>query len=136
MNTLAERMKAIRDQKGWSQTELARRSGVKQSFIGALEAKNQKTSGFLPELAHALGVDAYWLKTGKGKPQPWPSTGEIAHPITVQEPAPVSYLPNQKINELVAIANKLSDHGLERLIGQATMLAETHPRKSTGNAAM
>lgn len=67
MKTLADRLKDERDALGWSQPELARRSGVKQSFIGALEAGNQKSSSWLPELAHALKVDAYWLKTGRGQ---------------------------------------------------------------------
>jgi transcriptional regulator with XRE-family HTH domain len=67
METLAERLRQERERLGWSQTDLARRSGVKQSFIGALEARNQESSGWLPELAHALGVDTYWLKTGNGR---------------------------------------------------------------------
>lgn len=67
MDTLAERLRREREAKGWSQPELARRSGVKQSFIGALEAHNQVSSSYLPELARALGVDCYWLKTGKGR---------------------------------------------------------------------
>lgn len=66
MDNLAARLKHARDLKGWSQPDLAQRSGVKQSFIGALEAENQKSSSWLPELAHALDVSCYWLKTGKG----------------------------------------------------------------------
>lgn len=66
MNDLAHRLKTEREAKGWTQPELAEKSRVKQSFIGALEARNQKNSSWLPELAYALGVDAYWLKTGKG----------------------------------------------------------------------
>jgi len=67
MDTLAARLKQERERLGWSQPDLARRSGVKQSFIGALEARAQESSGWLPELAHALGVDTYWLKTGRGR---------------------------------------------------------------------
>lgn len=66
MNDLAYRLKSEREAKGWSQPELAAKSRVKQSFIGALEARNQQNSSWLPELAHALGVNAYWLKTGRG----------------------------------------------------------------------
>ncbi len=66
MTTLSERLKKEREAKGWSQDDLAREAKIRQSFIGALEAKGQRTSGYLPEIAHALGVDAYWLKTGKG----------------------------------------------------------------------
>lgn len=67
MSKLAQRLKEEREKKGWSQQELAEKAGIRQSFIGALESKNQQSSGWLPEIAHALGVDAYWLKTGKGQ---------------------------------------------------------------------
>ena len=70
MSSLASRLKQEREAHGWSQIDLARESKVKQSFIGALEAENQRNSGYVPELAHALGVDAYWLKTGKGEKHP------------------------------------------------------------------
>ena len=70
MKTLADRLREERDARGWSQPELARQARVAQSFIGALEAGNQKSSGWLPEIAHALGVDAYWLKTGRGQRSP------------------------------------------------------------------
>ncbi len=66
MQKLKDRLKAEREALGWSQLELARAAKIRQSFIGALEAGNQKSSGYVPEIAHALGVDAYWLKTGKG----------------------------------------------------------------------
>ena len=67
MQTLAERLKQERTSQGWSQDDLAARAGVRQSFIGALEAGNQRSTGYLPEIANALGVDTYWLKTGKGR---------------------------------------------------------------------
>jgi transcriptional regulator with XRE-family HTH domain len=85
METLAERLRQERERLGWSQTDLARRSGVKQSFIGALEARNQESSGWLPELAHALGVDTYWLKTGKGR--------RIAKELTADEALIIAALP-------------------------------------------
>lgn len=70
MKTLADRLKEERDARGWTQPELANRAKIAQSFVGALEAGNQKSSGWLPEIAHALGVDAYWLKTGLGRRLP------------------------------------------------------------------
>jgi len=70
MKTLADRLKEERDARGWNQPELAREAGIAQSFVGALEAGNQKSSGWLPEIAHALRVDAYWLKTGRGQRTP------------------------------------------------------------------
>ena len=68
METMSGRLKYARESLlGISQPELARRAGISQSFIGALESVNQQNSKYLPEIAHALGVSAYWLKTGKGK---------------------------------------------------------------------
>ena len=66
MTTFAERLRAEREAKGWSQADLANRLSIAQSFIGALEASNQENSKYLPEIANQLGVDCYWLKTGKG----------------------------------------------------------------------
>lgn len=85
MQTLADRLRQERERLGWSQTDLARRSGVKQSFIGALEARNQESSGWLPELAHAMGVDTYWLKTGKGR--------RVAKELTADEAVILAALP-------------------------------------------
>lgn len=67
MKTLAERLQETREEKELSQQELAARVKISQSFIGALETGRQKTSKWLPEIALALGVNPFWLKTGKGK---------------------------------------------------------------------
>lgn len=67
MESLAKRLIDARTKKEWTQEDLAKKAKIRQSFIGALESGAQKTSGYLPEIAHVLGVDAYWLKTGKGK---------------------------------------------------------------------
>mgnify|MGYP001001456338 CR=1 FL=1 len=67
MNTLAKRLKECREEKNWSQEDLAAAANVGQSLIGNLESGNQNSSASIPEMAHALGVNAYWLKTGKGQ---------------------------------------------------------------------
>ena len=64
MSTLAERLIASREAKTWTQEDLAKKAGITQSFISALETAAQKSSKYLPEIAHALGIDCYWLKTG------------------------------------------------------------------------
>jgi len=65
MKTLAERLRKTREEKGFAtQQALADHLHIRQSFIGALESKGQESSKYMPEIAHALGVDAYWLKTG------------------------------------------------------------------------
>lgn len=51
------RLRLLRDRQGWSQSELARRSGVSQTYISELEAgKKQPTVPIVRRLAAALGV--------------------------------------------------------------------------------
>lgn len=67
MQTLSERLKEVRNEKGLTQEELRVKAGLKrQSIIGGLESSDQKTSSYLPQIAEALGVRALWLATGKG----------------------------------------------------------------------
>ena len=55
--TLADRIKHLRKQKGWSQTELAEQIGVHLSHINRLETGKYKPSlGVLKKLAYALDV--------------------------------------------------------------------------------
>lgn len=61
---LKDRLKQSREALGLTQAELAAKVGKKQSFIGNIEAGSRKSSPLIAEIAHALGVDAYWLKTG------------------------------------------------------------------------
>lgn len=51
------RIKELRETKGWSQTKLAKESGLSQSFIHAIEAgKKSPTMRSLWKLSKALGV--------------------------------------------------------------------------------
>lgn len=67
MDHISDRMKAERRRLGLTQEDLAAKAKISQSFIGALESRNQESSSWIPEIANALGVSAYWLKTGKGQ---------------------------------------------------------------------
>lgn len=71
METLATRIRAERKRLKLTQEQLAKKvdpdSG--QSLISNLERGVYLSSPFLPEIAHVIGVDAYWLKTGKGSRQ-------------------------------------------------------------------
>lgn len=67
MDTFAKRLRAERKRCGFDQATLAKLCGHKgQSFISNLENEVNDCTPSIVELAHALGVDAYWLKTGKG----------------------------------------------------------------------
>ena len=55
---LGRNVAVMRTERGWSQSELARRSGVSQSFISQLElgTRTQAQASVLVALAKALGV--------------------------------------------------------------------------------
>lgn len=63
MSPINIRIQELREARGWSQSELARRTGIRQASISAIE--NGQTSGIdfavLEGLADALGVDAGFL---------------------------------------------------------------------------
>ena len=61
--TLGERIKLIREKRGWSQNELSRRSGVRQALISELESgkKGDTTGVALKRLALTLGVTVDYL---------------------------------------------------------------------------
>lgn len=69
MTPLVLRVREQREQKGWSQAELARRAGVAQSMISRLE-RGQLQSVHLPtleKLARVLGCDPGYLIVRKGR---------------------------------------------------------------------
>ena len=73
--TLNETLRILRQAKGWSQTRLARESGVSQTYISDLEAgRSNPTVPVLKRLAAALGVRVSDL-IGEGEEQPEAKTG-------------------------------------------------------------
>lgn len=75
MATLGERLKGLMHDLGWSEGELSRRSGLKQPTIHRIitgESKDPR-QGNVEKLAFALGVDATWLRFGKGAQERQPS---------------------------------------------------------------
>lgn len=64
MMNLGGRVKQRRNQLGWSQEELAQKSGIGQGTISKMERTDQESTTFIVELAQALGVSATWLRTG------------------------------------------------------------------------
>jgi transcriptional regulator with XRE-family HTH domain len=61
--TLGERIKLVRDQRGWNQQELARRAHVRPALLSELESgrKIDTTGSVLRRLAHTLGVTVDYL---------------------------------------------------------------------------
>lgn len=64
--TLSERLSYALHVLKISQTELARRVGVKQPTIQYLCSNNAKKSAYTFQIAQALGISDTWLATGKG----------------------------------------------------------------------
>ena len=61
--TLGERIKTVRDHRGWNQQELARRAHVRPALISELESgkKTDTTGSVLRRLARTLGVTVDYL---------------------------------------------------------------------------
>ena len=73
--TLGEKLKALREARGWSQRELAQRAHVRQALISELESgKRGDTTGHnLTALATALLVSVdYLVGRYNGSPRPGP----------------------------------------------------------------
>lgn len=65
LETLGARIRYMRTVLAISQTELAKRAKITQPVISELESGKAQTSGHTASIAHALGVNAYWLETGR-----------------------------------------------------------------------
>ena len=63
MSPLGLRIRQLREHRGWSQRELARRAGIRQATISHLESGRAKTVdlAILEKLARALDVDPGYL---------------------------------------------------------------------------
>lgn len=68
MSEFGTRLRRERELAGLSQGQLAKLidKNKGQSFISNFETGGRVATSWVVEIAHALGVDAYWLKTGKG----------------------------------------------------------------------
>lgn len=64
MNDLAKRLRTSRENKGWSQGELARRIGVTPQTIQAIESGKTKKPQNLTAIARALSVNPDYLLDG------------------------------------------------------------------------
>lgn len=67
---IGKRVKTLREAAGLSQSELARRVGIKPPSLWEIEAGETKTvkAATLMRLSEALNADPAWLSTGRGAP--------------------------------------------------------------------
>lgn len=70
MQRLADRIKWVREQKGWSLARLGDETSYDKSYISRLESGKSENPSvkFLDKFCKALTVDRDWLLTGKGQP--------------------------------------------------------------------
>ena len=64
METVADRLKAAMDEKGWGQTTLAQKADVTQATIWKILNGKTKKSKYLPDIARTLGKSVEWLEFG------------------------------------------------------------------------
>ena len=79
--TLGDRLSQVLKEQGISQSELARRVGVKQQAIQYLCKNRAKRSAYVAEIAWALDVSVMWLAIGKGLQRPWGALGRDAQMV-------------------------------------------------------
>lgn len=87
--TIGQRIKALRIERGWSQVELAHRSGLTQGGISHIETGFSKSPMHLPSLARALSISLDSIAGEHGNvaksagltEQPVPSTPSTAEAV-------------------------------------------------------
>lgn len=83
VSNLAQRLIKSRTDKGLSQQELAKSSGVSQQTISSIESGKIKSSRFVIDLAIALEVNLEWLMTGNDSDLP--GGGHAQHIIAIAQ---------------------------------------------------
>lgn len=82
MTTIGSRIYNTRKARKLTQEELAKKIGKTQSSIAYLESDgpNVGSSSRLAAIARALNVNAHWLETGQGSPEP-----DYVQPVVVEK---------------------------------------------------
>lgn len=78
LDTLAKRVRFMRNEKGLTQAQLGKLIGADPSVIGNLERRNGKSSSYTEALATALGVNLSWLMSGSGSSRSEVSSDEVS----------------------------------------------------------
>lgn len=106
--------------KAMSQAKLAELSGLAQSQISRLEKSQSSGSTRLIEIADALGVNAHWLRTGKGSPDKSSLTSEEM--LKRQSDKQRTLEPYLRLKKTIDSLN-LSDDKVEALINETILNA-------------
>lgn len=65
--TVGDRVRQVRQERGWTVAELAKRVGIAQSSLSELELGDSKGTAYIVDLALTLEVSPFWLNSGKGR---------------------------------------------------------------------
>ena len=106
MTTLGQRIRALRKARKMTQTQLADAAGIISQAVSDLEIGKTQTTGYLSELARALGTTAEYLRYGE----------------QVAELAPTYQTDLDKINEIVR-AGRLDPREIKAIRALAEALA-------------
>lgn len=79
VNTIGERIKWAREQRGLSQAKVAKAAGVSTSTIGNLEAGLRDKPRELNAIAAALAASPAWLESGRGSWEAFDANTKRAH---------------------------------------------------------
>ena len=106
MKTLADRIVFLRNHRGLKPVELARKSGIKQPSLWAIE--NGKTlklkSDTLFRMAAALEANPDWIRTGRGDPFEMSDPGPDAEAMSLY-----ATLPQNKKAAILAMMRAITD---------------------------
>lgn len=98
LDSLAIRLKSAREDRGLSQSKLARLVGITPQAIQALEAGTSAGSKHLPAIAGALGVEAIWLAAGTGEKKRKPRK-DVSDPSEAPPPGNIYFLVDNDDND-------------------------------------
>jgi transcriptional regulator with XRE-family HTH domain len=108
MPTVGERIKQVREAKGWTQEKLANEAKISKGFLSDVENHGKNISlDLVLRIANALGASVGYLATGDGK-QPGerkpvvipPELSEAAHQLRLSYPETIDLL--EAYNSVIA----------------------------------
>jgi len=120
MATVGERIREVREAKGWTQDKLATEADISKGFLSEVEKHGKNISlDLLLKVATALGASVGYLASGEG-PQP----GErkpVVIPVELSEAAEALHLSYPETLDLLEAYNSIVARRSNRHKGKMTM---------------
>ena len=108
-----ERIKIVRKHANLSQEDFGNRLSVTRNVIASYElARVEPTELFIKHLCREFSINEEWLRTGEGSMVLEPSIDDEFAEILVE----ATLKGNEKIKELMIMANKLNENQLKTLV--------------------